>query len=65
MREYKITGYMKPKGKENEEWQRIGDGVGIKLPDNLNPYEEIQKNFKLISSRWLFTVEEITNKNKE
>lgn len=65
MKEYKITGYIKPKGEEDKEWQKIGEGVGIKLPDNLDPYEEIQKNFKLISSRWLFTVDEITDQNKE
>ena len=65
MKEYKITGFMKPKGQEDRGWQKIGEGVGIKLPDGVDPYEEIQKNFKLVSSNWLFTVDEIKNTEKE
>lgn len=59
MKEYKITGYIKPKGAENKDWQKIGESAGIRLPDDINPYEEIQKSFKLVSSNWLFTVDEV------
>lgn len=65
MKTYQIKGFMKPKGQEDKEWQKIGEGVGIKLPDEVDPYEEIQKNFKLISSRWLFTIDEIKDIEKE
>lgn len=45
--------------KNNDKWQKIGDEVGIKLPDDTNPYEAIQSNFKLIASHWLFMIKEV------
>ena len=57
MKTYKIYGFIMQKN--NDKWQKIGDEVGIKLPDDANPYEAIQSNFKLIASHWLFMIKEI------
>lgn len=62
MKTYRIRGYAKPIGKENEDWQKIGESAEIELADDVNPYQVIQSNFNLIASNWMFTVDEIKKK---
>ena len=57
MKNYKITGFIKPK--EKEDWQPLGGDLGIQVPDNLNPYEVINSNFKAIATHWLYIINEI------
>ncbi len=64
MKEYKVFGYVIPKDMENPSWQPIGEGVSVKLPDDINPYESIAENFKLIASYWLILIEEIKKKKE-
>lgn len=59
MKAFKITGFIKQKGKENEDWQPLGKDLAIQVPDNLNPYEVINSNFKAVASYWLYIVDEI------
>ena len=64
MKTYQIKGFIIPKGAEDQGWKTIGEDTGITLPNNINPYEAISNNFKLIASYWLFTIKEI-EKTKE
>lgn len=64
MKEYAIKGYLMLKDQEDKGWQPIQEGLGIKLPDNINPYEAISANFKTIASHWIFTTDEITKKEE-
>ena len=58
MKEYLVIGYMMDKNHEDKGWQKINDGVSIKLPDDVNPYEAVGSQFKLVASHWMFSIEE-------
>ena len=60
MRFYKVTGFVMPKEQEDKGWQKIRDGIKIQLPDFVDPYDAISKSFKLEASRWMFTIDEIS-----
>ena len=60
MKTYKITGYIKTKGKKEDDWKRLRDDLTINLPDEINPYEAIEESLKMQTSNWLFTVDEIS-----
>lgn len=62
MKFYKVTGYIMLKEQEDKSWQKIRDGIKIQLPDLVNPYEAINQSFKLEASKWMFTVDEISEK---
>ena len=60
MKTYKITGYIKTKEKEEDDWKKMRDDLIINLPDEINPYEAIEESLKLQTSNWLFTLDEIS-----
>lgn len=59
MKYYSIKGYAMPKGQEDKGWQELSNSVQFKLEDNINPYEAINQDLKLVASYWLFIVNEI------
>ena len=60
MKTYKITGYIKTKEKEEDDWKKMRDDLIINLPDEINPYEAIEESLKMQTSNWLFTLDEIS-----
>lgn len=57
MKIYEIHGFIMPK--DQNEWQDLGEGMGVKLPDDVDPYDAISQNFRTIASHWLYMINEL------
>ena len=65
MKIYGMKGYVKYKGKEDQDWEKLKENLAFKLPDDIEPYQAVCADFKRIASYWLILLNELTDNNEE